>query len=129
MSWDIVIFNSKQTITDPASIEESLPEPTDFCGVLENRFSNIVRDGDHREIKGKDFSIDYFEDGEPASNRMFSLYGEDALYALLQISIEHGWQIFDTGSGEMIDLLQPEKNGYKEFQRYLQFIINKPDEP
>ncbi len=32
-------------------------------------------------------------------------------------------KLFDTGNGEMLDLENPEKNGYDNFQSYLQQVL------
>lgn len=125
MSWDIVLFNSSEKIIALADLDDTKLIPTDFCSILENHFENITKDGDHREVVGKDFSICFFFSDEQASNMMLSLYGESALYPLVDLSIKINWQIFDTGSGEMIDLNDPSKNGYKNFQAYLNQILNK----
>ena len=123
MSWDIVIFSSKQKINSIEEINEALFVPMDFNKILETHFDNIIVDENHREIKGGDYSIDYFAHSEPVSNTMFSLYGQTALFELIRVAKIHGWQIFDTGNGEMLDLEHPEKNGYANFQSYLQQII------
>ena len=126
MSWDVVLFSSSEKITSPENIDEAKLIATDFCFVFETHFDNITKDEDHREINGDDFSICYFS-GEPASNILVNLYGEAALYPLIDLAIKNSWQIFDTGSGEMIDLNNPSKNGYKNFQSYLTQIFNKKD--
>jgi hypothetical protein len=40
---------------------------------FESYFKEIIKDDDHREIKGKDFALDYFIDDEMVSNEMVSL--------------------------------------------------------
>jgi len=60
MSWDIVLFNSKQKINSVAELDENQLEPTDFSGILENSFAQIKKDGTHREIIGINFTIDFF---------------------------------------------------------------------
>ena len=42
MSWDIVLFNSKQEITDIESLDETQLEAIDFCSILEKHFSDII---------------------------------------------------------------------------------------
>jgi hypothetical protein len=126
MSWDVVLFNSNQKITDLADVDEKQLTPISFSGVFENYFKNIITDGDHHEIKGDDFVIDYFDDGELASNIMLSLYGEVAIYPLIDLAKKNNWQIFDTGLGDMIDLENPSKNGYKNFQAYLNVVLTQP---
>lgn len=123
MSWDIVIFNSRQKIVLVEEIDEKLFMPINFCSILEKHFDHIISNDNHREISGKDFTIDYYTDEEPVSNKMFSLYGEKALFELIKIARIYNWQIFDTGSGEMLDLNHPEKNGFANFQSYLQNVL------
>lgn len=127
MSWDIVVFSSKQKITSPAEVDEELLVPIDFGTLLEENFENILADGEHREVKRIDYSIDYCIDDEPTSNILLNLYGENALYAVVVIAKKYGWQIFDTGCEEMIDLEYPEKNGYENFQNYLRQILKDVD--
>lgn len=129
MSWDIVIFSSKQKINSIEEINEELFVPIDFNAILEKHFDNIIVDENHREIKGENYSINYFVDTELVSNTLFNLYGEASLFELIRIAKIYGWQIFDTGNGEMLDLEHPEKNGYDNFQSYLQHVLtNSNDE-
>ena len=80
MSWDIVLLNSTQKITLVEDVDEALLEPTDFCTVLEKHFRDISRDDIHCEIKGRDFAIAYIIDDEKVSNKILTLYEENALY-------------------------------------------------
>jgi len=125
MSWDIVLFNSRQKINSVEDVDHKLLEPTDFCSVLENHFNTAIKDDNHGEIKGKDFAIDYFIDHDKVDNKMLSLYGENGLYELVVLAKKHNWQIFDTGLGQMIDLENPSNNGYKNFQNYLNQLLKK----
>lgn len=122
MSWDIVLFSSTQRINGVEELDETKLVPTDFCAVLERHFEQIIQDGDHREIRGKDFTIGYFLDEEKVSNKILNLHGENGLYELLVLAREYQWQLFDTGLGQMIDLNNPSKNGYANFQNYLKQI-------
>lgn len=123
MSWDIVLFNSRQATPSVEAIDEDMLEPTDFCSVLEDNFDKTEKDGKHRTIKGTGFEIDFFTDEEKVSNKLLSLYGEQGLYALVMLARQNGWQIFDTALDQMIDLDHPEKNGYENFIQYLQQIL------
>jgi hypothetical protein len=125
MSWDIVLFNSRQKITSVEEVDDTQLEPADFCSAFESHFTEIIKDDDHREITGKDFSIDYFIDEDKVSNKMVSLYGENGLFELVELAKKHNWQIFDTGNGQMIDLENPANNGYENFQTYLRHVLNK----
>ncbi len=123
MSWDIVLFNTKQKIDSIEEVDENQLVPIDFTQILESSFAEIVTDDNHREIKGKDFSIDFFTDEELLSNKMISLYRENGLFELIVIAKKYGWQIFDIGIGEMIDLDNPEKNGYENHRKYVEQIM------
>jgi len=125
MSWDIVLFNSKQKIQSVAELDENQLEPTDFSGILENSFNQIKKDGNHREIIGTDFTIDFFTGNEHSSNFMLSLYGENGLFQLIELAKKHNWQIYDSGIGEMIDLENPEKNGYENHKKYVEQILKR----
>ncbi len=125
MSWDIVLFNSKQTIKSIEELDEDKLEPIDFTGILENSFNEVIENDNHRGIKGKDFSIDFFTDDEMVSNKMLSLYGENGLFELIELAKKHGWQIFDTGLGSMIDLENPKNNGYNNHRKYVALIMKK----
>jgi hypothetical protein len=126
MSWDVVLFNSSQKINDPAILNEDKLIPISFTAIFEAYFDTIIKDDDHREIKGDDYTIDYFDDEQPVSNIMLSLYGETAIYPLIDLAKKNNWQIFDTGLGDMIDLENPSKNGYKNFQAYLNVVLTQP---
>lgn len=124
MSWDVVLFNSKQKFNSIEELDDTQLEPTDFSSVLEKHFDQVIKNDNHREIKGKDFAIDYFDDCEKVSNKMFSLYGENGLYELVLVAKKQNWQIFDTALGQMIDLENPSNNGFENFQDYLKQILN-----
>lgn len=125
MSWDVVLFNSNETITDPAELDENKLMPISFSAIFEAYFDNIVKDDDHREIKGDSYIIDYFEHDEPTSNIMLSLYGEQAIYPLVDLAIKNNLQIFDTGLGDMINLKNPSANGYLKFEAYRNQVLNQ----
>jgi len=123
MSWDIVLFNSKQEIKSVTELDENQLEPTDFTEILENSFDRIKKDGKHIEIIGNDFTIEFFTDNEHSSNFMLSLYGENAIYALIELSKKYNWQIYDSGIGGMVDLENPEKNGFDNHRKYIETIL------
>lgn len=123
MSWDIVLFNSKQKIESVAELDESQLESTDFSGILESSFERINKKENHREIVGTNFTIDFFADSEDSSNFMLSLYGENAMFALIELAKEHNWQIYDTGIDGMVDLENPEKNGFHNHRKYVEQIL------
>ena len=125
MSWDIVLFNSKQKIESIAELDENQLEPTDFDTILEQSFNRIKKEDNHREIIGTDFTIDFFVHNEPVSNTMLNLYGENGLYALIKLAKKYNWQIYDSGIGEMIDLENPEKNGFENHRKYVEQILKR----
>lgn len=120
MSWEVVLFSSSQKINSIEEVDESMFIETDFCEVLNTHFEQAKEDS--IESNGKDYSIDYYTDEEPVSNKMISLYGENALYELVIVAKKHDWQIFDTSLNAMIDIENLAKNGYENFQSYLNKI-------
>jgi len=125
MSWDIVLFNSRQTIELVEEVIEEQLEPTDFCSALENQFDKIEKNDNHRRIIGNDFEIEYFADTENVSNKILNLYGEQGLFEIVILARQEGWQVFDTGLGEMLNLDNPEINGYDNFNKYLKQVLNE----
>ena len=123
MSWDIVLFHSKEKIHSVEQLNPDALEDTDFARVLEQAFDRIIKDGKHREIIGEDFSIEFFVSERPLSNTMLNLYGENALFALIELAKKHNWQIYDGALDEMIDLEHPEKNGYHKHRKYVKQIM------
>lgn len=125
MSWDIVLFKSKQKIESVAELDENQLEPIDFSGILESSFDRIKKGDNHRKIIGTDFTIDFFSDNEHSSNFMLSLYGENGLYELIELSKKYDWQVYDSGMDSMIDLENPEKNGFENHKKYVEQILNR----
>ncbi|QSS96633.1 hypothetical protein [Psychroflexus sp. ALD_RP9] len=125
MSWDIVLFNSKQKIQSVAELDETLLEPTDFSGILESSFERINKKETHREIVGTNFTIDFFANNEHSSNFMLSLYGENAMFELIELAKKHNWQIYDSGIDGMVDLENPEKNGFVNHRKYVEQILKQ----
>jgi hypothetical protein len=125
MSWDIVLFNSKQKIESVAELDETQLEPTDFSGILENSFDRIKKDENHREIIGTNFTIDFYVHNELVSNTMLSLYGENGLFELIELAKKHNWQIYDSGIDGMIDLENPESNGFENHSKYVEQILKR----
>jgi hypothetical protein len=124
MSWDIVLFNSQQTIKMVEDIDDEQFLPTDFGSALESHFTNIEKDVDHRRIIGQDFEIEFFTKTDNITPMILSLSGEKALFQVVLLSRKNGWQIFDTALGQMINLENPDQNGYDNFRNYLNQIKN-----
>jgi hypothetical protein len=124
MSWDVVIFSTEQRLASVEEVDKTLFRPRNFNEVLQRHLPTTLYEDGHLEIKGNDFTIVNYGGEELSSVALFNLYGELALYALIHVAKLEDWQIFDTGIGAMIDLDHPEKNGYWEFQAYLQHVLN-----
>jgi hypothetical protein len=125
MSWDIVLFSSKQKIKTLQDLAEDKLVLTNFCTAIENHFPLIIKDDKHREIKGDDYSIEYLHSDEHSTNMLLNLYGENGIYAMIDFAKSHNYQIYDTGLDDMLDLANPGNNGYKDFQKYLAQILNR----
>lgn len=125
MCWEIVLFNSKQKIDSIENLEEDLLVPIDFYTIIQQNFDKVLQTENHIEIIGKDYSIEYFKDDDPISNLILTLYGEKALFEIIRIAKIYDWQIYDSGMDKILNLEKPSENGYANFQKYLEQILNK----
>jgi hypothetical protein len=125
MSWSIVLFNSNEKIPSDLDFDENILEPILFSDILERSFSEIKSDKNHREIKGSNFSIDFFVDNEPTGTKMLNLYGENGLFELIELAKKYKWQVYDTSLNEFIDLENPKNNGFENHKKYVEQIINR----
>jgi len=121
MSWDIVLFNSVQKINAIDEVDEEKLIPVAFDKIISEYFGAK----ESSEIKGDGFSIDFYMDDEPVSNKMISLYGEKALFEIARLAKIQNWQIFDTSLNKMIDLENLTENGFANFQSYLEKVLIK----
>ena len=108
-----------------AELDENQLEPTDFTCILESSFERINKKKHHREIVGTNFTIDFFTNNENSSNFMLSLNGENGLFELIKLAKKHNWQIYDSGIDEMIDLENPERNGFENHRKYIDQILKR----
>ncbi|WP_040278990.1 hypothetical protein [Psychroserpens damuponensis] len=125
MSWSIVLFNSNEKIPCDLDFDENILEPILFSDILERSFSEIKSDKNHREIKGSNFSIDFFVDNEPTGTKMLNLYGENGLFELIELAKKYKWQVYDTSLNEFIDIENPKNNGFENHKKYVEQIINR----
>ncbi|KAF2332904.1 hypothetical protein [Flavobacterium ginsenosidimutans] len=130
MSWDIVLFNSAEKIISIQDLDEEKLLPIDFDKILLENCSTKNAEDQKNKNSSKDFfsdsindDINFFFDDEPSSNKMISLYSEEALFKIIELAKLHNWQIFDTSLGEMLDLENPEKNGYSNHKNYVSQIM------
>ncbi|HMI59338.1 MAG TPA: hypothetical protein VK518_00475 [Puia sp.] len=77
-------------------IDQSRFLPTDFAAVLDQHFKNKIADSTSRQVSGPDFSFTYYVHDAPSGNTLLNLYGEKALYVIIDVARQQGWQIFDT---------------------------------
>ena len=121
MSWDIVLFNSVQKINAIDEVDEEKLIAVAFDKIISEYFGAK----ESSEIKGDGFSIDFYMDDEPVSNKMISLYGEKAFFEIARLAKIQNWQIFDTSLNKMIDLENLTENGFANFQSYLEKLLIK----
>lgn len=132
MSWDVVVFNLKHKVSSVEEIDErvlvDIGTYAEFEAILRERFPTLTNtDGWIRiDLEGCSLETSLGDADERFSNTIFHLYGEGAVYELIELCKAQGWQAFDTGLGQMMDLDHPERNGYQHHQRYLEQILKKP---
>lgn len=127
MSWDVFIFHLSKKVTTVEDISDEDILPIDnFISVLQSAFPALRLEDGWIKIEGENYSIEL--SGTSANNTprpmMLQLYGEMAIYPVIDLCKKNNWQLFDTGAGAMLDLDEPTKNGYAGFQRYLAQITS-----
>lgn len=50
MSWDIVLFNSRQNIESIKELDENSLELMDFCAAFKEYFEEVISEGSHWKI-------------------------------------------------------------------------------
>lgn len=133
MSWDVVVFNHKRQVSSLEEIDESVLADictyADLKALLKQRYPSLVcKDGWLvADFGGYSMETSLSEANDVFSNTIFHLYGENAIYELIELCKAHSWQAYDTALGQMLDLEHPERNGYKEHRRYVEQIMkNRP---
>lgn len=131
MSWDVMIFNLSRKASSAEEIDESvlldIGSGANFKKLMEANYSDIVWEEDFGIIAREDFSIEFSLGAldETFSNIMFHLYGENAIYEVIELCKRNNWQLYDGGLDSMLDLQHPEINGYKNHQQYVRQILNR----
>lgn len=131
MSWDVIVFNLSRKAQSVEEINESILIPigtkTDFKKLMDQNYQNLIWNGNWGRIERTDYSIEFSlgDTEESFSNTVFHLHGENAIYDLIDLCKKNGWQAFDTGLGQMLNLDDPMKSGYMNHQNYLRQILNE----
>jgi hypothetical protein len=129
MSWDVIVFNLNRKVDSAEEIDETvlvdIGSEKEFKRLIEQNYPDIIWDNDWGKIERKGYSIEFSlgDSDETFSNKLFHLYGENAIYELIEFCKANNWQVFDTGLDQMLDLDKPENNGYKNHQNYLKQIL------
>lgn len=122
MSWDVFIFHLKNKVTTIEEIADEGILPIDnFVPTLQSAFPEMQLQDGWIKIEREGYSIES-SDTEGNNTRgpaMLQLQGKMAIYPLIDLCKKNNWQLFDTWAGIMLDLDDPAKNGYADFQRYL----------
>jgi hypothetical protein len=125
MSWDIFIFNLNRKVSSVEEIDESTMLPfSDWDAIrviLSAYFKDIIWENIWGSITRSDFSI-AFSSGDPEekpTSILMSIYGVNSIYEVIELCRQQNWQIYDTSLGDMIDIENPQRNGYENFQAYL----------
>ena len=129
MSWDVVIFNLSRKIDKAEDIDENvlvnIGTGADFKNIIVKEFPYATFEDNWCKIETDSFSLEtsLCDPNEELSNTIFHLYGENAIYALVNLCKKQNWQAFDTSLGTMLNLDKPEENGYSKFQEYLTQVL------
>lgn len=131
MSWDIVVFKLNRKVATIEEIDETILLPIgtwkSFGELINAEFQQVSKEDEWCIIEGEKFSLETSL-GEPEnffSNTIFHLYGEAAISPLIYLCKKYQWQAYDTVMGGMIDLDDPERNGFENFNAYLKQILRR----
>jgi hypothetical protein len=130
MSWDVVVFNLNRKVDSVEEIDETIlvdiGTKSDFKRIMEENYADIIWDGDWGKIERDGYSIEFSLEAtdKPFSNTMVHLYGENAVYDIVELCKKNNWQAYDSGLDQMLDLENPMNNGYQNHQDYVKFIMN-----
>lgn len=86
MSWDVVLFNSIEKITDIESLDDSKLIPFNFEQAFENYFTEIKKANDAWQVNRNGFTIVHYPSNEAVTNCLINLYGENAIYAIAHLA-------------------------------------------
>ena len=133
MSWDIVIFNLNKKVSSVEEINEDVLIPIasnkGFRSLLTENFPDIKWDANRGILERPGIYIEIFtgdNDDETFSNKIFFLRDSEAsIFPVIDLCKKYGWQLFDTALDQMIDLENPEQNGYSNYRSYVDFIMKK----
>jgi hypothetical protein len=129
MSWDVIVFNLKRKVDNVEEIDETvlidIGTKDHFRKLIDANYPDVIWDENWGKIERQGYSIEFSlgDSDEPFSNSLFHLYGENAIYDLIEFCKKNNWQAFDTGLNQMLDLDKPENNGYKNHQDYIKQIL------
>ncbi len=110
-------------------IDENQLEPTDFDSAIKNYFDYFIEKKSSIEIDGLNFIISFIKENNLVTSKLISITGENALFELIILAREQGWQIYDAHKLKIINLENPSEDGYKNFQNYLQFLDDETNIP
>jgi hypothetical protein len=124
MSWDVLVFNSICKIDAIDEIEEVLTDIgtwQEFRQMLQQQFPEASFDGNWCQIENGNAGLETSlgPPDEKTSNTIFHLYGPDAIYMVMALCQRYNWQAFDCSLDSILNLDNPEKNGYQNFVTYL----------
>lgn len=132
MSWDIVLFNLSKQVQSVEEINDEvlvdIGTGVQFKQLITEYFPNIRWEKDNWcSIETPEYSIQFSlgDSDDKFSNILIHLYGEKAIYPIIDLCRKFRWQVFDTGNGRMVDIDNPGKNGFTEFQNYLDAVKTK----
>ena len=129
MSWGVLVFKLNREIKSGSEIDETtMDDVGSVASVLEKLhfhfpdlelfdYGKVIEN--MGKIERENFSIEFsiLKSTETQNFISFNLYGKDSIYPIVELCKRNGWFIFDTTLAEIINLEEPEKNGYEHFNK------------
>jgi hypothetical protein len=121
MSWDILLVNSKMPVDIEADEYPAIPPRPQFIGMVNQVFPGIDWSDpalgilDSEEIVAE---IDLGDEDDLGYTVLVNVYGgEDPVAALVRLCKKHGWQAFDVSTESYLDLDNPARESWDNFER------------
>jgi hypothetical protein len=121
MSWDILLVNSRKPVDIEADEYPPIPPRPEFIAQVNQVFPGVDWSDpalgilDSEEIVAE---IDLGDEDDLGYTVLVNVYGgEDPVAALVRLCKKHGWQAFDTSTESYLDLDNPSRESWEDFER------------
>ncbi len=121
MSWDILLVNSKMPVDIEGDEYPAIPPRREFIGMVNQVFPGIDWSDPTMGILDSEqivAEIDLGDEDDLGYTVLVNVYGgEDPVGALVRLCKKHGWQAFDVSTESYLNLDNPSRESWENFER------------